>query len=82
MAEELARALGLKGEERRQLARSYFRALKLARTLREEQLSSRPASSIGPAYVLELIEGAVELAKRLAEVGKQLAGRRSRRVGS
>ncbi|MCC6050435.1 MAG: ankyrin repeat domain-containing protein, partial [Thermofilum sp.] len=75
VAEELARALGLKGEERRRLARSYFRTLKLARELRERQFSS-----INPADVLELIEGAAELAKRLAEVGKQLAGRRSRRA--
>jgi ankyrin repeat protein len=75
VAEGLARVLGIEGVERRRLARSYFRTLKLARELRERQFSS-----INPADVLELIEGAAELAKRLAEVGKQLAGRRSRRA--
>jgi hypothetical protein len=75
VAEGLARALGIEGAERRRLARSYFRTLKLARELREKRFSS-----INPANVLELIEGAAELAKRLAEVGKQLAGRRPRRA--
>ena len=70
VTEELAKALGLRGEERRQLARSYFKTLELARELREE-----PFSLSGPAYVLELIERAVELAKQLAEVEKRLAGR-------